>query len=70
MTQQFNDSQLTSFFTSSTQMGLTSAQQSRLASEGLVIIGDFKDFKQDQLEQTEKNFRVSTSSAPPQLISS
>ena len=53
--QQFNISQLISFFTSSTQMGLTSAQRSQLEAEILVTIDDFKDFTEDQMEQAVKN---------------
>ena len=69
MTRQFNNSQLKSFFISSTQIALSSAQRSRLATKGLVTIDDFEDFKEDQLEQVVKNLRVSTSSASPEFIS-
>ena len=51
------------------QIVLTSTQRSRLDSEGLVTIDDFKDFKDYQLEQAMKILKISISSAPPQLKS-
>ena len=68
MYQLFTASQLTSFFTSPTQMGLSSAQKTRLAKEGLTTIEDFTDFKEDQLEQAVKNMRIAVPGVAPKLI--
>ena len=69
MSQLFTASQLTSFFTSPAQIGLSSAQMTRLAKEGLTTIRDFADFKEDQLEQTVKNMRIAVPGLTPQIMS-
>ena len=56
--QAFTQVQLTAFFTNAPQMALTDAQRNRLALEGLVLVDDFIDFKEDQLDEAAKNMRT------------
>ena len=60
----FYNSQLTSFFTNTTQMGLSAAMRQRLATEGLQTVDDFDDFKEDQLDQAFKNMRTAIPGVP------
>ena len=55
----FNANQHDSFFLNGPQMSLTPAVRFRLAQEGLTIVDDFADFKEDQLDQAFKNMRTS-----------
>ena len=48
-----------SFWSNEDQMALTPAERTSLRSEGLGIIGDFVDFKDDELSQAFKNMRIS-----------
>lgn len=48
-----------SFWLNEDQMALTPAERTSLRSEGLGIIGDFVDFKDDELTQAFKNMRIS-----------
>ena len=50
--------QTTAFFTNGPQMALTPEQRNRLATEGLNVVDDFEDFKEDQIEQAIKNLRT------------
>ena len=52
-----SNAQLTSFFTANTQMGLSIVQRIALASEGLVTLDDFSDFKEEELKTAFKNAR-------------
>ena len=54
----FTISQLTAFFTNRPQMGLTVAMRTRLAAEGLQDVDDFKDFREDQIDDAIKNLRT------------
>ena len=49
----------TPFWTDRDQMALSGAVRTRLEGEGLQIIADFADFKDDQLKQAFKNMRTS-----------
>ena len=55
----FNANQHDAFFLNGPQMSLTPAVRFRLAQEGLTIVDDFSDFKEDQLDQAFKNMRTS-----------
>jgi hypothetical protein len=55
----FTALQLTNFFTNGPQMSLTAAVRLRLSQEGLTIVDDFADFKEDQLLDAFKNMRTS-----------
>ena len=56
--------QLTQFFTSGTQMGLTDIQRRALANEGLSSIDDFEDFKSEELYIAFKNVRSGIPGTP------
>ena len=62
--QGFTQAQLTAFFTNAPQMALSVAQRDRLAQEGLILVEDFVDFKDDQLDQAAKNMRTSIPGFP------
>ena len=62
--QAFTQVQLTAFFTNALQMALTNAQRNRLALEGLILVDDFVNFKEDQLYQAAKNMRTSIPGLP------
>ena len=51
----FNRNQLTSFFTSRTQIGLTPVQRRALQGEGLTNVTDFADFKKNEIKMALKN---------------
>ena len=68
MLQPFTSGQLTSFFKNTPHIGLSSAQRTRIAQEGLSVIEDFADFKEDQIEQVIENMRVSIPGVTAQLI--
>ena len=55
----FTGAQLTAFFENNPQMALNPTQRQRLADEGLALVSDFQDFKEDELEQAYKNMRIS-----------
>ena len=63
----FTNIQNTSFFTNGPQMGLTVNERQRLATQGLVTVDDFIDFKEDQLEQALKNLRITIPGVPAQI---
>ena len=63
----FTQAQLTAFFTNVPQMALSVEQRDRLAQEGLILVDDFVDFKDDQLDQAAKNMRTSIPGRPAQL---
>ena len=63
----FNAAQLTAFFTNGPQMALTATARGRLADEGLVMVDDFEDFKEDQLEIAIKNLRTAIPGIPATL---
>ena len=50
----------TPFWTDRDQMGLTNVARASLSNEGLELIADFADFKEDQLKQAFKNIRTPT----------
>ena len=54
----FTNAQQNAFFTNGPQMGLSAAVRARLANEGLTVVADFDDFREDQLEQAFKNMRT------------
>ena len=54
----FTAAQLTSFFETNPQMGLTRIARRRLAAEGLVNVDDLGDFKPDQIDEGIKNLRT------------
>ena len=56
----FNANQHDAFFLNGPKMSLTPAVRFRLAQEGLTVVDDFSDFKEDQLNQAFKNMRTST----------
>ena len=60
----FTDNQLTAFFTNAPQMALSDAVRTGLAQEGLTTVGDFADFKSDQLGDAYKNMRTSIPGVP------
>ena len=60
----FTAAQLTSFFETNPQMGLTRIARRRLAAEGLATVDDFGDFKPDQIDEAIKNLRTSIPGTP------
>ena len=56
--------QRTNFFTAGVQMGLSGAQRTALANEGLVTEADFIDFKEDEIKTAFKNMRSSIPGVP------
>ena len=60
----FNAAELDHFFSNGPQMALPAAVRARLQVEGLVIIEDFFDFKEEQLEQAFKNLRTPIPGVP------
>ena len=54
----------TAFFTAGTQMGLTGAQRTALAAQGLTVVDDFADFGKDELKEALKNMRTSIPGIP------
>ena len=60
----FNNAQLDNFFLNGPQMALTNVIRARLAQEGLAVIDDFADFKEDQLLQAFKNMRTGIPGIP------
>ena len=48
------------FWTDRDQMGLSEAARGKLKNEGLEVISDFADFREDQLKQASKNIRNPT----------
>ena len=50
--------QVTSFFTSNTQMGLTGIQRAALAAQGLATPSDFSEFGKEELDSALKNMRT------------
>ena len=48
-------------------MALTYAQRNRLALEGLVLVDDFVDFKEDYLDEAAKSMRTSIPGIPEQV---
>ena len=60
----FNNAQTDAFFENGPQMALTPNERARLAQEGLVLVDDFFDFKEDQLDQAFKNMRTAIPSIP------
>ena len=59
MTISFANNEIDSFFTNGPQMALSAAVRARLSLEGLTTVGDFSDFKEDQLYAAFKNMRTS-----------
>ena len=53
----FTNAQLTTFFTSGNQMGLTQDQRNALMNEGLSNVTDFADFKENEIKMALKNVR-------------
>ena len=60
----FTNTQLTNFFTSTSQMGLTTVQRNALRNEGLVSVEDFKDFKENEIKMAIKNVRQGIPTIP------
>ena len=60
----FNNAQNDAFFTNGPQMNLTATERARLAQEGLTIVDDLLDFKEDQIDQAIKNMRTAIPSVP------
>ena len=54
----------TPFWTDRDQMGLSDAERRALSNEGLEVIADFADFREDQLKQAFKNIRTATNPIP------
>ena len=52
----FTAAQTTAFFENGPQMALTNNQRQQLAAEGLVVVDDFQDFKEDELHQAYENY--------------
>ena len=53
------NAELTSFFENRPQVTLSATARARLAAEGLSIIDDFDDIKEDQLDVAFRNLRTS-----------
>ena len=64
MTITFTIAQEDSFFTNGPQMVLSAAVCARLSLEGLAMVADFSDFKEDQLTDAFKNMRTSIPGVP------
>jgi hypothetical protein len=64
MTVTFTNNETDSFFTNGPQMSLSNAVRARLATEGLTTVGDFSDFKEDQLDNAFRNMRTSIPGVP------
>ena len=60
----FNASQNTVFSTNDPHMNLPPAICLRLQQEGLTVVEDFADFKEEELEQAYKNMRTSIPGIP------
>ena len=60
----FNALQNTAFFTNGPQMNLPAAICLRLQQEGLTVVEDFADFKEEQFEEAYKNMRTSIPGIP------
>ena len=56
--------QNTAFFTNGPQMNLPPAIRMRLQQEGLTVVEDYADFKEEQLEQAYKNMRTAIPGIP------
>ena len=54
----FTNVQNDAFFTNGPQMNLTGTERARLAQEGLAVVDDLLDFKEDQIDQALKNMRT------------
>ena len=55
----FSGAQNDAFFTNGPQMGLNADTRARLANEGLTVVEDLADFKEEQLLQAYKNMHTS-----------
>lgn len=60
----FNAAAHDAFFLNGPQMGLDAATRNRLALEGLNVVADFEDFKEDQLSAAIKNLRTTIPGVP------
>ena len=60
----FTNTQLTNFFTSTSQMGLTTVQRNALRNEGLESVEDFEDFKENEIKMAIKNVRQGIPTIP------
>ena len=60
----FTNTQLTHFFTSNTQMGLTTVQRVALEGEGLPDVTDFANNKENEIEMALKNVRQGIPTIP------
>ena len=63
----FNAAQQDAFFTNGPQMGLPPTVRARMAAEGLILVSDLQDFKEDQLETAIKNLKTSIPGIPAQV---
>ena len=60
----FSNSQLTNVSTAATQMGLTAIQRTALRNEGLEILEDFENFKENEIKMSIKNVRQGIPTIP------
>jgi hypothetical protein len=60
----FTANQTEAFFNNGPQMALPAPVRARLALEGLTVISDFSDFKEDQLIAAFKNMRTAVPGVP------
>ena len=60
----FNNGQNTAFFENGPQMNLPANVRNRLQQEGLQVVEDFYDFREDELTQAFKNMRTPIAGVP------